>query len=291
MKISPVGAGFGPIVAPPSDAGAVVPKAPDIRKLRMTTNASPDRFEGDNPQESSIPPNNEPSNVGAEETKPLSPQLAEIARQRRALQVKERELADKEKRLATQHASGVDLTRIKTEPLKVLQEAGVTYEQLTEAILANQGGSPEIHALKAEIKALKEGVDKNFMDRDTQAEQQVLAEMKREALKLAGEGDAFEMVRETRSIPQVMKLIERTYREQGEILEVSEALQLVEDELIKESLRIANIGKVQSRMAPAPVPQQPQQRTMRTLTNRDTARSVMSSKARAIAAFNGTLKK
>jgi hypothetical protein len=87
-----------------------------------------------------------------------------------------------------------------------------------------------------------------------------------------------------------MTLIEKTYRETGEVLDVSEALQLVEDHLINESLRIASINKVQSKLQPQMKPQtmQPQ---MKTLTNKDNARVQETRKARALAAFHGQLKK
>lgn len=278
-----------------------------IRKIKMKTNASPDRF---NPlaepiQEPSEDPQTPESAISdpsaqvneAEDTKPLSPQFAALAKQRRALQVKERELAEREKALQAQPQSGSDdlVARLKSEPLRVLQEHGVTYDQLTDAILSNQNvHNPEIQELKAEIKALKEGVDKSLSDRDAQAEQAVLAEMRREAVLLAKSGDTYEMVRETNSVPDVIQLIHRTYKQTGEVLDVSEAMQLVEDELINESLKIAKIKKVQSKLSPQPEPQQIQQqqpRQMRTLTNRDSARTPMSRRERAIAAMTGTLKK
>jgi hypothetical protein len=185
------------------------------------------------------------------------------------------------------------MARLKAEPLSVLQEAGVTYDQLTEAILANQSGiTPEILALKAEVKALKEGVDTKLTDRDTQVEQAVLAEMRRDVDRLSQEGDDYEMVRETRSQPDVVELIHRTWKETGEVLDVSEAMRLVEEDLINESLKIAKIKKVQSKLMPATAPAQQQQpKAMKTLTNRDTAIPPLSRRARAIAAFNGTLKK
>lgn len=283
-----------------------------IHKIKMRTNASPERYlEEAQAQEaapeatqdqaqSAISDADGQTNATTEDTKPLSPQFAALAKQRRALQVKERELADREKALASAPSGndGADIiARLKSQPLSVLQEHGVTYDQLTEAIIANQGGiNPEIQALKAEIKALKEGVDKNFVDRDSAQEQAVLAEMRREADALAKQGDTYEMVRETNSLNDVMDLIHRTYKTSGEILDVSEAMQLVEDHLINESLKLANLKKIQGKLAPAQsaqsaASQQQQRPAMRTLTNRDTARSTMSREARALAAFNGTLKK
>ena len=289
MKISPLPASGMPMPTPTQTETPSLVQ--DIRKLRMRTNATPGI---DVHEPSVIPDAIEPANAVSEDTRPLSPQYVALAKQRRALQ-QERQAFEREKAKAIQPtATGVDLARIKSEPLRVLEEAGVSYDQLTEAILANPSQvTPEIRALQAEVKALKEGVDSQFTTRDQQAEQQVLAEMKREALSLASEGDTYEMVRETHSIPDVMKLIERTYREHGEILDVSEAMQLVEDELIKESLKIAQINKVQSRLAPpAPLPQPQNQRPgTRTLTNRDNTRALLGSRARAIAAFNGQLKK
>ncbi len=183
------------------------------------------------------------------------------------------------------------IARLKSEPLSVLLEAGVTYDQLTEAILANQGDS-KVSALEAKISALEQGIDKKLSDREVQAEQQVLAEMRKEAERLIVSDD-FELVRETKSVPDVMSLIERTYRETGEVLEVTDALKLVEDELFSRNQKLAGLKKMQSLFKPAehiPV-QQKSTPGMRTLTNRDTASIPMSPKARALAAFRGELKK
>jgi hypothetical protein len=223
-----------------------------------------------------------------EETQPLSPQFAALAKQRRALQ-QERQAFEREKaeRAAATPGATVDLARLKSEPLRVLLESGVTYDQLTQSILANDSGyNPEIQALKAELKALKDGVDNTLSERDKQARAQVLSEMRREATRLV-QDDSYELVRETRSIPKVMELIERTFDDSGEVLDVTEAMQLVEAELEKDSLRLAQLKKIQSRLSPPVAQPQPQQRPVRTLTNRDTASVPVSAKARAMAAFYG----
>lgn len=295
-----IAAGETPIRVTPSDTPVdpQVAKAKEsIRRIKMRTNVSPDRFDGNIAEAGAIPDEVVPTQAVNEETKPLSPQFAALAKQRRALQVKEREIADREKALSSQPPSdgGQELiARLKSSPLSVLQEHGVTYDQLTEAILNNSDGiNPEIHKLREEIRALKEGVDKNLSDRDTQAEQQVLGEMRREATELAKDGDTFAAVRTKRAVPQVIDLIHRTYKATGEVLDVPVAMQLVEDELIKDILVEANIEKVKSKLVPAPVPQAPQQRhnTIRTLTNRDSTSLGLSRRERAIMAMNGTLTK
>lgn len=301
MKISPLPPSGIPQAAPVEDPQ--LSRSQSIRSIQMRVNQTPGRISemeaGATPVAGdgaalSIPPTSETSAEPVDEaTQPLSPQLAAIARQRRALQ-QERQAFEREKAAATQaptQGDAVPLERLKSEPLRVLLESGVTYDQLTEAILANQDGySPEIQDLKAQIKALKEGVDKTFSEKEQEQRTQALSEMRREATQLSRD-DAFELVRETGSVPDVMRLIEKTYDETGEVLDVREAMGLIEAELESDLVRKARFRKVQEKLAPQPAPPQPQQRQMRTLTNRDTASVPLSPKARAMAAFNGSLRR
>lgn len=297
MKISPVPS----LTEAVSHADPQASKIANIRALKMATNANPTAIpEETAAQELTISDDNsnkvEPS-PAVEATQPISPQFAALAKQRRALQVKERELLDKEKALLAQTQGSADLipkARLKSETLRVLQEAGVTYDDLTQAILANQS-NPEVHALRSELNAIKEGVNKQFTERDQQAKQQVLSEMRSEATRLVSNSEDFELTRETGSVPQVMKLIERTYDETGEVLDVPEALRLVEEELFNRQQKLVNLKKMQGLLnkpaEQAQVTTQQRPQGMRTLTNKDTASIPLSAKARAIAAFNGTLKK
>lgn len=288
MKISPIAAPMATTVSGNPQTSHVE----TLRKIQMNTNATPlpNQY-----QQQEL--RNQDNNIQPEEpvavTQPLSPQLALLAREKRALQVKERELRNRERALSQNTGnSGIDLARLKSEPLRVLLENGVTYEQLTQEIMSGQSNS-EINTLKAKIDSLEKGFDQKFTDRDAQAEKQVLAEMQREANQLIQNSDDFEFVRETRSVPTVMQLIERTYRESGEVLDTSEALRLVEEELFKDAQKMARLKKMQSQMSPVAPQMQTQLRQtgMRTLTNRDTASVPLSRNARAMAAFYGTLKR
>jgi hypothetical protein len=252
---------------------------------------------------------NEPVEV-AEATKPLSPQFAALAKAKRALQVKERELAQREAALKTQNPAGNEdlIAKLKTNPLGVLLDNGITYDQLTESLLAQQSGNtPELIALKAEIKALKEAMENQFSSRDKAAEDQVLADLTREAKAITAQGDQFEAIREAKAQSEVVKLIHRVWEkgwpeqgyEKGDVMDIEKAAQFVEDQLVEEAIPFAKLNKVQKRLTPQEVVQaqaqqpvaKPGTKVMRTLTNRDTAMPVMDRRARAIAAMNGTLKK
>jgi hypothetical protein len=269
---------------------------PNTRSIRMRTQMSPDRQEAIQEAveetQSSTPESVEQGAVEA--TQPLSPQFAALAKQKRALQL-ERAQLDKDKaelsaRGTTDDSSAL-IAKLKSSPLSVLQEHGVTYDQLTEQLLSGGGTDPRILELEAKLQALESGMEKKLVDRDAATETAALNEMRKEADRLAKDGDSFELVRETNSVPQAIELIRRTYKETGEILDVQDALQAVEDELIEESLKLARLNKVQGRLAPQELPlQQQPQRQMRTLTARDSSQAPMSARARALAAFNGTLR-
>lgn len=270
------------------------------QKIRMKTQVSPDSIEL--PVEMQTPlmesaPAIEQTTEASDVTKPLSPQLVALAKQRRALQVKEREISEREKALESRSQDGTEslIAKIQADPLSVLRAHGAPnfYDQLTEAILADQSGhNPQLQQLEAKIKSLEEGINKNFSERDNQAEAQVLNEMSKEAHTLASTGEDFELIRANRQVPTVMELVKRTYKQTGEVLDVADAMKLVEDELLKDSLRLANLNKVKSRLIPN---QQPpgqlatKQQGIRTLTNRDSASPELSRKQRAVMAMNGLL--
>lgn len=302
MKISPVSTSQTVVTTSPDTAA----RAETPRTLRMNTNATPMRAA---PPPASLPAtqaaaapapqlgNPDPNDPAArtEVTEPLSPQAAALARQRRSLQVKERELKAREEALKTQpaaQAGGIDLARLKAEPLSVLQEAGITYDQLAQSILAQQQGvSPEqFRAVQTELQAIKDGLKQELANRDQQSRQEAVKAMTVEAQAAVAQGDEFELVRETRSVPDAIRLIERIYDQTGEVKDVRWALAEIENELVKDILKVAGLKKVQGQMQPqaaAPAQATQSRPPMRTLSNRDTASAPLSAKQRALAAFWG----
>ena len=290
MKITPMGSTAN--MTPPGSESQSS-RVESLRSIQMQTNATPS-YQQDPRQ---IPNNSgiitpDQTNAQVEATQPISPQFAALAKQRRALQVKERELLAKEKALSSSsgQSDSIALARLKQEPLNVLLEAGVTYDQLANDLMSNQSNS-EINALKAELNAMKTGIDQKFIERETQAKQQALFEIKKEVQILANQGDDFELIRGTGSVMDVMQLIERTYDKTGEVLDIREAMALVEEELFKEAQKIAGLKKMQSHFQSQQAPQMTRHQGMRTLTNKDTASVPSSRQARAMAAFYGTLPK
>lgn len=279
----------------------------NARTLKMRTNYSTNREEvpADSVvDEAAAGVSSTPQTVesgAVEATQPLSPQFAALAKQKRALQVKERELAEREKALTAppQGSGGEELiARLKSDTLSVLQEHGILntpdfYNSITEKMLAGDTFNPELYAMKEEIKALKKGVDESFSSREQQQEESALTEMLYEAESLAKEGDAFELIRASgdQGYDKVLRLIHSTYKKTGRVLDLQEAMNTVENQLLSDAEKYASLNKLRSKFAPAePLKPQPQN-GMRTLTARDTASPTMSRRARAMAAMAGTLRK
>ena len=284
-----------------------------IKKIKLNTQRSTNRFTPEAVSEEQMPEaptsdvlaTSEPTETAPEATKPLSPQFAALAKAKRAAQAKEAAIAAREQAIAQKEAdmkSAFDkLSRLKANPLSVLQEEGVTYDQLTESLLAQNQGNPGLDELKAEIKAMKEGFEQAQTQRDQAVKQQVLNQIKQDVETLVSQGDDYEMVRESGYAPKVVELIDQWFNKTGQVLDTDKACQLIENELLEESLKFAKLKKVQSKLTPTQMVQEQQQALQserpntkimktKTLTNRDGTSAPLSPRERAIAAFYGKLK-
>lgn len=222
-----------------------------------------------------------------EAIQPISPQLAALARQKRALQVKESELAEREKALEAkpqislkEKASNGSLMSVLQEELGLSQSE--LYQKLTDDILGNK---PDFNPSKIEESILKK-VEEKFAGKDTAQEQAVFDHMKRNVDKLTFSSNDYRLIRESKSQDDVMELIRREWKENNEVLDEDEACKRIEAVLREDAKRYA---KVMSELeTPTPAAEQPAlKQQVKTLTNKDSARPVMGRRQRAIAAALG----
>lgn len=283
-----------------------VVKAPEAEASQSDT--------GDSPSEEA------PAATKTPKEGPLSAQYALLARKERALRAKveaqdaslkakeaafaEREAAIKAKE-AEYQSNYISKSRIKADPLSVLTEEGVSYDELTNAILNPQAKQDprilaEIEKLKAEVREAKDYQTKAKEEYAAQKKQEytnAVAQIRNEAKQLVANDPAFEMIKETKSVSDVVDLIEKTYAEDGILLSVEEAAREVEEYLADQAIKLARINKIKSKLEQAQKPAEQSQATpkqpqtgMKTLTNSVNASKPLSSRERAIAAFNGTRK-
>ncbi len=252
---------------------------------------------------------------------PLSSQYAQLARREKALRAKAQQqdlvykqredaLKAKEAELAAkdaEYSTGyISKARLKSNTLQALEEAQVSYDEVTQQLINNQNPlDPRVQSMleKQEAKIAKleaelETGKKGQAEQQTQAYQAAIKQIETDVKALVKTDPAFEAVKATNSISDVVELIERTYKEEGTLLSVEEAAQLVEDHLLAEIDKLTKIEKVKSRFSPKPAAQSetqaqspskptPQQQPMKTLTNANSSTRQLTSRERALLAFKG----
>lgn len=252
---------------------------------------------------------------------PLSTQYALLARKEKALRAKvqaqeaqtkarEEALIAREEALKAKEAEYqsdyIPKSRFKADPLSVLTEEGVSYDEITNAILNPRTQQDprivaEIEKLKAEVQQQKQAQEqsrKHYEDQQSQAYQQAITQIRNEAKQLVNSDPSFETIKETDSVNDVVDLIEKTFNSDGIILSVEEAAKEIEEYLIEEAIKLSKLKRVQERLQPKSAqqvsqpsePQAKQPQTMKTLTNSVNASKKLSTRERAILAFKGELK-
>lgn len=253
----------------------------------------------------------------------LSRQFAQLARQEKALRAKAQQQAQEFKqreeaikaREAALSQTKPDLSNyipkdtLKTDPLRVLADAGLSYEELTQQILTQQPRDPrtEAHIVRleaklADLEAKAETSAKTYQEQQQQQYQQAVKQITMDVKQLVSKDPNFETIKSTNSIKDVVELIETTYKEDGHLMTVEEAAQEVEEYLVEEAMKLTNIDKIKKRMAAAnaskpksevktPATQTQTQPTMKTLTNATASQRQLSPRERAELAFRGELKR
>ncbi len=303
--------------APVQNANAVAPEEMGAIKAPEAAAEEPSA-EAAAPEVPAAPP--------VKEETPLSSQYAQLARKEKAMrmqaqQVKAQEaaIAAREAKLAAREAAMdgdyIPKERLSKEYIKVLQEQGISYDQITQDML-NQPTqeSQVISRLEAKIAALEAGQEeakKSSVTQQENAYKQAVANIKNEAKQLVYSSDEYETVKATNSVDDVVELITETFKSgmgdeypPGTLLTVEQAAKLVEEHLEEEAYKLAQLNKIQKRLAARtvatgaaqPSPAKPgdkdskQQPAMKTLTNAVGATRKLSPRDRAILAMKGELK-
>lgn len=240
---------------------------------------------------------------------------AKLAQQEQQLKAREAELAKREQALTKPAEPAKPPTPtyskdlIKQDPLRVLEEAGVTYEELTQHVLNPPARDPRVDtvvsALEAKIASLEEKLSQSentYKEEQTKAIEVANRQIKADVVSLVNQGEEFEMVKSMGYYDDVVDLINQTFQKDGIMLSVEEAAQEVENYLVEEALKVTRLSKIkkqleQSQQAAKTAtatqedkPATPQQPQMRTLTNAAASTRKLSARERAVLAFKGELK-
>lgn len=237
---------------------------------------------------------------------PVSPKLALLAQREKRMRAMDLELKAREEALKAKEeeykSSYIPKSRLKEDALSALQDAGVSYDQITEALLKQPTAQvdPLIREQQEKIAALEEKLSKlsgDFESKQTNEYQSALKQISKDVTTLVKDNPDYELVDRLDMGQKVVEFIEEKFKEDGTLISIEEAAKAIEDALFEDVNKFAQLNKVKSKFAPQitepekkPINLQNQEKQQpRTLTNAVTASKPLSARERAIRAFRGEL--
>ncbi len=217
------------------------------------------------------------------------PQDSEFDRKFAALSRKEKALRERELELERKYGSKEKELplerRIRSNPLKALEELGLDYDKLTELALNDGRLTPDM-----QMKLMREELENDYKEKFNSLEERLNAkekmeeEAKYDAVKQGFVGEIesfinenkndFEYVAHNEATDVVYDVIEEHYNETGRILDIKEAVEAVESYLEEEAEKLLNLGKVKNRLnSIRDEYEQPQRQSQVTLSNAHSAQA------------------
>lgn len=231
----------------------------------------------------------------------LSPQAEVLARKELQLRKAQRDLKAREEALKQREAEFIPKSRLTSETLKVLSEAGITPDKLVE-LQINQASAQDpqqvllnrIADLEAKLQGITDPENGTLAQRDKAAYDQAVKQIRSDVKLLVDSNPSYETIKSEGQTEEVVKLITAVFDEEGEILDVEEAANLIEekltDRLVKQYEKMSKYSKIKSKFGQASetpeanAVQQTQETTpqVNTLTNAGASQRPLTPRERAI---------
>lgn len=252
----------------------------------------------------------------------LAPRFAALARQQKLIRREQQALMAREAAIKAQKAeyetNYIPRAKLKENLLEVAIQEGYSYDQIAELLLKQtEPASPQLTQMQAEMAKMRQAQEeatKKWQDAEAFKEQQAEKQITMEAKLLIDSDPEYETIKsDPHGAEAVVLLIKKTLEAGGGFLSVEEAARRVEEHLLDEAVKKANLKKVRAKLFPESVapanpgmkthpstqaqlsPQRaPQQQIIRTLTNAASSSPSRSmtpqeKRQRAVLAFMGQL--
>ena len=146
--------------------------------------------------------------------------------------------------------------RLKREPLKVLEEQGLTFEQLAQMVLND--GKPTQDMVLAEydkkvmsrIEELQKKIEEKEKQEQEQKYEQAIQAFQTQLSDFIEQTPDYELIRANNGMEIVFDVIERHHEETGEIMSNKEACDAVEEYLLEEAKKLVDREKVKKLLQP-----------------------------------------
>lgn len=250
ITVTPVGAPALPAVAP------AVPAAPETPAAEGATPAIPET---------------PPAGEGAPPAEPAPTEDPSLASRFAALSRRDKELRERENALKAQEATVkatqeqiqaiADLKELgKENPMAVMEEYGITFDQLTQFILNDGKKTPEeqIAELSAQVEELKktpEQIRKEIEEKELERQKsqvETRIDFAKSQLNsfIDSQSEQFPLLVAQKAHDRVWNVVEEYFYETSTLIDFAQAAQAVEDELIDGFKKFQGIDKVASLFAP-----------------------------------------
>lgn len=148
-----------------------------------------------------------------------------------------------------QTAESVFQAKLKENPLKTLEELGLTYEDLTRMQLNEQNPTPEMlikrtrqeleSGYKKELEELRQSMKQKEEQEETKKHEQTVTGFKKEISNFVdANADTYELIKMNDAQETVFEVIQEYYQETGRLLSIEEAAKYTEEVLESEARKV-----------------------------------------------------
>ena len=187
--------------------------------------------------------------------------FAALSRKERDIRARETELAELEEKFRSmEQEPEVPLEhRLRSNPLKVLEELGLGYETLTDLALNDGKLTPDMQMqlikdeLEADYQAKFQELERRLEEKDAKDQDEkynsILSGFMDEIKNHVASDDKYELIQANDASDVVYEVMEEHYEESGNILSIQEAAEAVESYLEEEAEKLLKLQKIQSRLS------------------------------------------
>jgi len=183
--------------------------------------------------------------------------FSQMARREKMIRAKAREIQAREEALKSREAQfntppAPDTSwkdKFREDPISMMSEAGMSYDDLL-AHMANS--NPQDQTVK-QLQLKLKNIEENIQQRDKQAYDGALNQIKVDVTRLVqANPDEYEAIHHAGPTAHaaVVALIERTYKEDGYVMDIDAAARDVEEYLTDQAVAYAKLKKVQQKLTP-----------------------------------------
>lgn len=187
--------------------------------------------------------------------------FAALSRKERDIRARETELAELEDKFRSmEQEPEVPLEhRLRSNPLKVLEELGLGYETLTDLALNDGKLTPDMQMqlirdeLEADYQSKFSDLERKLEERDARDQDEkynsILSGFMDEIKNHVASDEKYELIQANDASDVVYEVMEEHYEESGNILSIDEAAEAVESYLEEEATKLLNLQKIKSRLS------------------------------------------